>query len=81
MSWKRALDTIDARIGMHLDTEKGSLGHWRVVLGKTYAHFQANFLGSEHNSFASFVISMDGRSEGSNFPNLLAPSEREHWGI
>ena len=81
MSWKRALDTIDARIGLHLDNESGSLQHWRIVIGRVYANFRSNFLGPEHHSFASSVISVDGRSEGSDFPNLVLPSERGHYGF
>lgn len=81
MSWKRALDTIDTRIGLHLDTEKGSLRHWTMVIGKTYAYYQENFLGHAYHSFGSLVIAMDGRSEGSQFPNFLVHKERERWGV
>ena len=81
MSWKGALDIIDARIGLHLETEDGPLRHWRRIIGKAYADFQANFLGFDHNSFASFVVSTDGRSEDSDFPNLLLVSERERYGF
>ena len=79
MSWKRALDTIDARVELNL--ENGSLSNWEAVIGKAYADFQANFLGPGHNSFASSVLSVDGRSEGSNFPNLIVPGERERYGL
>ena len=75
------MNAVDERIELHLDTENGSLGHWKNVIGKTYTDFQANFKGYQHNAFASFVLSGDGRSEGSNFPNLLLPSEREPYGF
>jgi hypothetical protein len=80
-SWGRALNIIDARIGLHLDTENGSLGHWRAVIRKAHTDFQANFLGSGHNEFASFVFSMDGREEGSEFPNLMLPAEKDRHGV
>ena len=81
MSWKRALDSIDARVGLNLETESGSLSRWGVVLTKAYADFQENFLGPGHTSFASAILLVDGRSEGSNFPNLIVPGERERYGL
>lgn len=81
MSWKMALDTIDTRIRLHLGPENGSLQHWRMAIGKAYANFQANFPGFEHNAFASLVMTVDGRGEGSNFPNLQLPAAREPYGF
>ena len=81
MSWGRALETIDARVRMHLEAESTSLRHWRMVIGKVYVDFQANFLGSKHNSFAACVLSVDGRVDGSTSPNLVMPSERERYGF
>lgn len=75
------MDTIDARIGLHLDTGKGSLRHWKVAIGQAYAGFQSNFLGLEHHSFAALVVSVDGREAGSTFPNFTDARERERWGV
>jgi hypothetical protein len=80
-SWGRALNIIDARIRLHLDTENGSLRDWRGVIKKAHTDFQANFLGSGHNSFASLVYTMDGREEGSEFPNLMLPIEKDRHGV
>jgi len=81
MSWKLALETIEARIRLHLDAENGSLGHWKTVVEKAYADFQANFPAFEPQSFACLVMSTDGRSEDSEFPDLAGPKERERYGI
>ena len=75
------MDTIDARVGSHSDAEKGSLRHWKRVLEKAHADFQANFPGFEPHPFACLVMATDGRSEGSKFPNLIVPKERERYGL
>ena len=81
MSWELVLGTIEGRIQLQLDVESGSLGHWKTVIEKAYADFQANFPGFEPHSFACLVMSTDGRSEDSEFPNLTGPKERERFGI
>ena len=81
MSWKRALDTIDARIGLRSDTEGGSLRRWRRVIGKAYDDLQANFLGFGPALLVSLAIGVDGRTEDSSFPSLTVPVERERYGL
>ena len=75
------VDTIDTRIGSHLDNGDGSLQRWRMVLVKAHADFREKFLGPYYDLFNSFVVSEDGRSEGSRFPNMLLASERERFGF
>ena len=81
MSWKRALDIIDTRIGLRSDIESGPLRHWRRVIGKAHADFQTGFLGYGPALLISLAVRVDGRTEDSNFPNLLLPTERERCGI
>ena len=81
MSWKRALDTIDARIGLRSDIENGSLRHWRRVIGKAHADLQANFLGFGPALLVSLAIGVDGRTEDSSFPNLMIPVERQPYDL
>lgn len=81
MSWKRALDTIDARIGLRSDDESGSLRHWKMVIERTYADFQAKCSRHGPALLASLAMSADGRTEDSGFPNLMMPSERERYGL
>jgi hypothetical protein len=80
-SWKTALDTIEARLGLQLDPGNGSLGHWKTIIGKAYADFRENLPEFEPDLFVSLVFATDGRSEGSDFPNLLVATERERFGI
>ena len=81
LSWKLALETIEARVRLHLDAESGSLQYCKMAIKKIYANFQVDFPGFEPNSFSCLVIAMDGRSEDSDFPNLIKPKERERYGI
>lgn len=81
ISWKTALDTIDARLGLRSDEDNGQLRHWKMIIEKAYAEFQANLPEFEPPLFDSLVLATDGRSEGSKFPNLIAPEERERYGL
>jgi hypothetical protein len=81
MSWKTTLDSIDARLGLQLDTESESLRHWKTIVEDAYLNFQESFPGFEYNSFACLVIATDGRSESTNFPNLAVPEERLVYGL
>lgn len=81
MSWKVALDTIDARCRLHLDAANGSSGQWKMVIEGAYADFRENLPEFEPDQFVSLVFATDGRSGGSNYPNLIAPEERERYGL
>ena len=77
MSWKKALDIIDGRIGLRSDVGGGSLPHWRRVIGKAYADLQVGFLGP--SLLVSLALGEDGRTEDSRFPNLLSQVVRERY--
>ena len=81
MSWKLTLETIEARVPLHLDAKSRSLRCWKVTIEKAYANFQVDFPGFKPDLFTCLVIATDGRSEGSDFPNLIEPKERECYGI
>ena len=81
ISWKRALDIVDARIESRSHAESEPLRHWRGVIGKAYTDFQANPLEYGPKPLVSLALSIDGRIEYSNYPNLLLPSERERYGL
>ncbi|KAF9779638.1 hypothetical protein BJ322DRAFT_369059 [Thelephora terrestris] len=80
-SWNTMLDTIDTRLGLCSDAEKGSLQRRKAIIKKAYDDFQENLPGFEPSSFASLVIAADGRSKDSSYPNLLVPEERERYGL
>lgn len=82
ISWKTALDTIDACIEARPHAESEPLQRWRGVIGKAYADFQANpRLGCGANQLVSLALSLDGRTGDSIYPNLLLPEERERYGL
>ena len=75
------MDTINARIGLDLDAEDGSLQRWGTVIGKTYEDFKSSFPAFHPDPLISLVMATDGRSEGSNFPNLVVAGERLRYGL
>jgi len=77
MSWKRALDTIDLRIGSCSHAESGSLRCWKEAIGDAYVGIQANLLSCGLSLLVSLALSEDGRTEDSNYPNLLIHANRE----
>ena len=81
ISLKRALDTIDFRIGSRSHTESESLRYWRGVIGKAQADFRANLQGCGPSPLMSSALLLDGRAEDSEFPNLLLHSGRELYGF
>ena len=81
MSWRRALDVIDARIGLSSDIESGSLRCWRRVIGKAYVDLQVGLLAHGPSLLASLAMGVDGRTEDSSFPNLLLLEERQRYGV
>ena len=81
ISWKRALDTIDVRIGLCSQAESGSLRYLRSIIGKVHVDFQAGILGCGLSSSASLLPLMDGRTADSEYPNLLLHREREPFGL
>ena len=81
ISWKRALDIIDMRIGSRPNAESGSLRRWRVVIGTAYNDFQTNFSGYGPTLLTLLALSVDGRTDGSNFPNMMLAAEREPYGL
>ena len=79
ISWKRALDTIDVRIGSRAHAESEPLRHWSGVIGKAYADLQANL--AVHGPSAlliSLISSEGGRTGGSSHLNSLPRKEREY---
>ena len=81
ISWKKALDTIDVRIGLCSHAESELLRNWRGVVEKAHADFQAKLLGCGPSPLVSSVMLVDGRTEGSEFPNLAPHAGREPYGL
>ena len=81
ISLKRALDTIDARIELCSHTESRPLRYWRGVIGKVHIDFQAKLLECRPSPLMLLAVSVDGRTEDSEYPNLLLQTGREPYGL
>jgi len=81
ISWQRALDTIDARIGLYSHVESGSLRHLRGVIGKVHADFQAGLQGCGPSELMSMALLIDGRTADSKYPNLMLHDGRKSYGF
>jgi len=81
ISWKRALDTIDLRVGLCSHVESGRLRHLGVVIGKVHVAFQTKLRELRPSPLVTMYMVVDGRTEDSEFPNLLLPSGREPYGL
>jgi len=81
ISWQRALNTIDVRIGSLSRDESEPLRHWKGVIERAYADFQANLPGYEPCLLGSMILSEDGRTADSASPNFLLHEEREPYGL
>ena len=80
ISWRRALDTIDRRIGSRPHAES-ELRYWKGVIERAYADFRANLPAYEPCQLASMVLASDGRTADSTAPNYLRPEERQPYGL
>ena len=81
ISWKRALDTIDALVESRPHAESGPLRYWRAAIGKAYTDTHLNPLEDGPDPLISSALSIDGRTEGSRYPNLLLPEDRARHGL
>jgi len=81
ISWKRALDTIDVRMGLCKHAENEPLWYLREVIGKVHADFHANLQGCGPSPLLSKAVLIDGRTADSKYPNLILHSGREPYGL
>ena len=82
ISWKRALDTINVRIGLRPHAESKQLRHWRGVIEKAHTDLHANLL--EHGPsglLVAYTLWAGGRTGGPSYPSPLLQKEREHSGF
>ena len=82
ISWKRALDTINVRIGLRPHAESKQLRHWRGVIEKAHTDLHANLL--EHGPsglLVAYTLWAGGRTGDPSYPSLLLQKEWEHSGF
>ena len=79
MSWKRALEIIDARIGLTSDVESRSLRYWRSIIAKAHVDLQVASLGYGPSLLVSMAKRVDGRTGDSSYPNMMVHEELERF--
>ena len=81
MSWKKALAVFDARLAGGTHEHSTKLRHWREIVAEVYADFEAKL---PHAGFPNLTVQagwVDGRAEGSRYPNLMLPGMGQRYGI
>jgi len=81
MSWKKTLGVFDARLASRACEHGTKLRHWREIVARVHADFEANLPDAELPNLAVQAAWVDGRTEGSRYPNLLLPGMGERYGI
>jgi len=72
-SWKKALAVFDARLAT-IPFEHGTkLRHWKETVEEVYSDFAAQLPGADLPTLAIRVSCEDGRTKGSQYPNLIHP--------
>lgn len=80
MSWEKALKVFDARIAK-LPLPRGTrLRHWKQIVERLHLDFAARLPEATPPPLAVRVREEDGRTEGSQYPNLILPRERQPYG-
>jgi len=74
LSWERALEVFDARLADIIAPEHiAELGHWRETVAQVHSDFMAKLPEARVPALASRASWEDGRTEGSQYPNLMRP--------
>ena len=80
-SWKRALEVFDTRLAKIPPENSAKMRHWKQVVEKLYLELAAKLPNVKTPTLARRVAGEDGRVEGSQYPNLILPWERQQYGI
>ena len=81
LSWEKALGVFDTRL-VDVPLEKGvKLRHWRETVAAVYSDFEAKLPDAKPPVLILRARWVDGRIEGSRYPNLMFPEMRQQCGI
>ncbi|KAF9646810.1 hypothetical protein BDM02DRAFT_2889392 [Thelephora ganbajun] len=81
LSWKKALGVFDARITNDTLERGTNFRHWRKTVAEVYSDFVAKLPGAESPILSSRARQLDGRTEGSRYPNMMLPWVRQRYGL
>ena len=83
MSWKRALGVFDTRLA-NVTLERGTrLRHWKETVLEVHSDLEAKLPDAEPANLSSRARWVDGRTEGSRYPNLMVPGIKQQrmWSV
>ena len=83
VSWKGTLTVFDARLA-NVTLEHGAqLQRWKETVTEVYSDFEAKLPDAEPTPLSSRTKLVDGRTEGSRYPNLMVPgvNQRHIWSV
>ncbi|KAF9785457.1 hypothetical protein BJ322DRAFT_831444 [Thelephora terrestris] len=81
VSWKKALEVFDARLAKITSEHGINLRHWKQIVEKHQLDFARRIPEAKMPTLAVRARREDGRTEGSQYPNLILPWERNHYGL
>lgn len=81
ISWERSLVVFSSRIDYLSYEESSPLRHHREVVEKAWSDFKAKLPNESPLSITALLTFVDGRQEGSNYPNFMLASERWTYGL
>jgi len=81
MSWKTALGVFDDLLAGGTPGHSTKLRHWREVVAEVCADFEAKLPDAQLPNLVIQAGFVDGRTEGSRYPNLFLPGMGQRYGI
>jgi len=81
LSWKKALGVFDARLA-RATLERGTkLRRWRETVAEVHSDFVAKLPDAETPILTLYARQLDGRTEGSKYPNMMLPWVQQRYGL
>jgi len=81
LSWEKALEVFDDRLANATLEQGARLRGWRETVAEVYSVFVAKLPDAAPATLSSRANQLDGRTEGSRYPNLMLPWVRQRYGI
>lgn len=81
MSWEKALEVFNARLAKIPPERNTELRYWKQIVEKSHLDFTKRLPEAKPPALAVQAQREDGRTEGSQHPNLILPWERNRYGL
>ena len=72
---------FDARLASDTCERGTKLRHWREIVAEVYGDFEAKLPDAGYPNLVIKAGWVDGRTEGSRYPNLMLPGMGQRYGI